>query len=318
MGSVTPPASSVTIAVLTFRRPDDLDQVLPALIEQARAVSDLAAVRVLVVDNAPDASARAAVAARATLTTDIPVVYVSETTPGIAAGRNRALAESAESGLLVFIDDDERPSPGWLRSLLETRHASGAEAVVGPVVSEFAHTPDPWITAGEFFVRRRLPTGTSVDVAATNNLLLDLAFVRRHSLAFDAGLGSFGGEDTLFTRQIVALGGTILWCSEAQVTDVVPPSRLTRRWVILRAFSSGNGWSLTSLLLTSGVRRRAVLRCVLTAKGAVRIAGGVARLVVGVASASMRERAKGVRTIARGAGMISGAVGYAYQEYARP
>ncbi|WP_344794204.1 glycosyltransferase family 2 protein [Frondihabitans peucedani] len=328
---MTPPEPTVTIAVLTFRRPDDLPVVLPALVDQARSVAGTARARVLVVDNDPARSAEATVAgiaadiaagiaadtAAGTGYGDIEVAYACERAPGIAAARNRALRESEDSDLLVFIDDDERPSAHWLRELLRTLLDTGASAAVGPVVSEFAVEPDPWIAAGEFFVRRRLPTGTTVDVAATNNLLLDLAFVRRHGLAFDTGLGAFGGEDTLFTRQIVALGGSIVWCAEAVVTDVVPVKRLTRRWVVQRAFSSGNGWSMTSLILTRSPLRRGRLRARLTASGLVRIAGGAVRLSRGTVLRSTRDRAKGVRTIARGAGMVSGAFGYAYQEYRR-
>jgi hypothetical protein len=110
----------------------------------------------------------------------------------------------------VFIDDDEVPSPDWLSSLLKLQAETGATAVVGPVISEYASTPDPWITAGEFFRRRRLPTGTVLDVAATNNLLLDMDQVRALGLDFNAGFGLMGGEDTLFTRQLVQRGGTMV------------------------------------------------------------------------------------------------------------
>lgn len=329
MGTVTPAdptdarfaavlstAAELTIAVLTFRRPDDLREVLPSLVEQAQSVESRIAPRILVVDNDPEASARELVESTAR-TASIPIDYVSEMEKGIAAARNRALTESVRQRILVFLDDDERPSVTWLADLLALHDETGAQAVVGPVVSAFAREPDPWITAGEFFVRRRLATGTAVEVAATNNLLLDLDFVRHHGLSFDRALGVYGGEDTLFTRQIVARGGSILWCAEAEVTDVVPQSRLTRRWVIQRAFSSGNGWSLTSLLLTRGLGSRLRLRLALSGSGVVRVAGGVARLGIGVVTRSMRSRARGVRTMARGAGMVSGAWGYAYQEYRR-
>lgn len=328
MGSVTNasglPSSSttlptLTIAVLTFRRPDDLSAILPALVDQAASVSEQVTARVLVVDNDPAASARAAVetAGADARHQDVQVDYVSETEPGIAVARNRALAESGKSDLLVFIDDDERPSATWLADLLALQRQHGAAAVVGPVVSAFAHEPDPWITAGEFFVRRRLLTGTAVDVAATNNLLLDLSFIRREGLRFDAELAVHGGEDTLFTRQIVARGGLMLWCAEALVTDVVPPSRLTRRWVVLRAFSSGNGWSLTSVMLAPGATARARVRARLTSGGLVRVVGGVARILRGALFGSVAQRARGVRTLARGAGMLGGAWGYRYQEYRR-
>lgn len=311
---------SLTIAVLTFRRPDDLDAVLPQLVEQARTTAPLGiASRVLVVDNDPEGSARDQVARLAADAGDVTVAYSHEAEPGIAAARNRALDDSGDSDLLVFIDDDERPSASWLVDLVRLMLAEGVAATVGPVISEYSITPDPWIVAGRFFDRRRLPTGTEVDVAATNNLLLDLRSIRALRLGFDRSLGTIGRSDTVFTRTIVQNGGRMLWCDEAVVTDVVPPHRLTRQWVVQRAFSSGNGWSLTSLLLTRhiGFGARLALRVRLTAKGVVRLAGGLARVALGTVARSLGQRARGVRTMARGAGMVTGAWGHRYQEYRR-
>jgi succinoglycan biosynthesis protein ExoM len=313
--------TTLTIAVLTYKRPDDLEAVVPLCVEQARATEAFGIrTRVLVVDNDPNASARDAVAKFADADADaagVDVVYTHEPEPGIAAARNRALDASADDDLLVFLDDDERPSETWLTALLALREKEGPTAVVGPVISAYSITPDPWILAGRFFDRRRLPTGTEVDVAATNNLLLDLRDIRRFGLEFERSLGTIGRSDTVFTRRIVSNGGRMLWCDEAVVTDVVPPQRLTRQWVVQRAFSSGNGWSLTSLLLAPGRGLRLALRLRLTGKGLVRLAGGVARLVVGTVARSLGQRARGVRTIARGAGMVSGAWGHRYQEYRR-
>jgi len=333
LGAVTTDPTAprlLTIAVLTFRRPRDLDAVLPALVEQARGVHALGVeARVLVVDNDAAGSGRGRVEAAALAAADpvdgvrpVTVDYVVEATPGIASARNRALAESAESDLLVFIDDDERPSERWLAALLALQAESGAAAVVGPVRSEYEVEPEPFIVEGRFFVRRRLATGTPVDVAATNNLLLDLAVVRRQGLAFDVALGQLGGEDTLFTRSLVAGGGTIVWCAEAVVTDVVPAHRVTRRWVVQRAYSSGNGWSLTSVMLSARGASRLGTRLRLSAKGGVRVVGGLARYALGTVSRplgrrSLGQRARGIRTTARGAGMVAGAWGAGYREYGR-
>ena len=46
------------------------------------------------------------------------------------------------------------------------------------VISEYEHAPEPWISAGRFFQRRRLATGTPLTLAATNNLLLRLPQIR--------------------------------------------------------------------------------------------------------------------------------------------
>jgi hypothetical protein len=308
----------LTIAVLTYRRPVDIAEILPLLVRQAVAnASEQLAVRLLVVDNDPRRGAAEFVRDFAG-TAVVAVDYASEEVPGISSARNRALTESGESDLLVFIDDDERPSDDWLALLLSTWRDCASAAVVGPVMSRFETELDPWIEAGRFFVRSRPSTGTEVQAAATNNLLIDLRFTREHDIRFDLAFGISGGDDTMFTRELIRAGGSIVACDEAVVFDVVPAARATRRWVVLRAMSSGNSWALTSLQLAGSRAARGRARLELTARGGVRILGGAARFGTGVVARRIGQRARGVRTIARGAGMLSGAWGYKYLEYRRP
>lgn len=307
-----------TVAVLTYRRPELLHALLPELLDQAAdACSEWGPVRVLVVDNDPEVAGRPVVAERsAEAPPGVSLVHVHEATRGIAAGRNRALAGAADSELLVFIDDDELPSPGWLAHLLRTREETGAAAVAGTVTSRFPTPLPEWIVAGGFFERRRLPTGTPIDVAATNNLALHLPQVRAAGLAFDARFGLTGGEDTLFTRQLAASGAELVWCAEAVVTDLVPLDRATPRWVVRRAFSSGNSMTRVDLALATSVRARWAARQRAALRGGARVLGGGARWVAGVLVRDLTHRARGVRSFARGAGMVAGALGHGYQEYA--
>ncbi len=323
-GGSTAEAPEVVVAVLTYRRPRDLVEVLPPLLDQAGRLGRPA--RVLVVDNDPGASAAALVAAHA------GAGYVHEPVPGIAAARNRALDHAAGIGarLLVFIDDDERPAPGWLRALVGTWEATGAGAVVGPVVSRFDVEPSPWVAAGRFFERRRPATGTPLAVAATNNIALDLAVLQARGLRFDERFGLSGGSDTLFSRQLHASGATMVWCDEALVLDVVPAARTTARWVLARALRSGNSWARTSLVLAAARERPglalAVAQAGLLVRGGARSLGGAARLVLGVVLAAgpagstdaTALQARGARTLARGLGMLGGAAGWTYREYRRP
>jgi len=299
------------IAVLTFRRPLDLEELLPALVAQAAAVGP--EVHILVVDNDPDAGARGQVKELGRFE---PVAYVHEAEPGISAARNRALSEASAYDLLVFIDDDERPTEAWLAALLATYDAFKPAAVVGPVLSRYDAEPDLWIRAGRFFERRRHSTGTLVPLAATNNLLLDLEQVRALDVTFDARFGLSGGSDSLFTRQLHARGGRMIWCDEAVVIDVVPAERLTRQWVLRRAFRMGNTWSRIALDDTTSVRR-ALVRISLVLRGSARVLGGTARYAAGVLSGQLGARARGLRTAARGAGMVTGSFGSIYSEYGR-
>jgi glycosyltransferase involved in cell wall biosynthesis len=245
------------------------------------------------------------------------VRYVAEAEPGIASARNRALDEAGGSRLLAFIDDDERPHSGWLLRLLEARASTGAAAVAGAVVSEFDGPLDPWVRAGDFFRRRRPPTGTVITVAATNNLLLDLAVVRRHGLRFDGGFGLTGGSDTLFTRQLTAAGGLMVWCDEAVVTDRVPAARMTRDWVLRRAFRSGNSGSRVEMTLATSGWGRTLVRWNAARRGLPRCIGGGAQWAVGRACGRAQLQARGLRTAARGCGMLAGAFGVVYAEYRR-
>lgn len=96
---------AVTIGVPTYRRPELLEALLRTLPSRIAECADLGiAVDVLVVDNDPAGSGRD-VAAGA----DLPVRYVVEPAPGIAAARNRILDECVDRDLVAFIDDDEIP-----------------------------------------------------------------------------------------------------------------------------------------------------------------------------------------------------------------
>lgn len=304
----------VVIAVLTFRRPNDIALALPRLAGQAAGAEFPTGV--LVVDNDPEASARKSVLSAAK-DSPAPIHYVHEPQPGIAAARNRALREAGQARLLVFIDDDETPSEDWLNHLLALYRRTEAAAVVGPVVSAYEAEPDAWVAAGDFFNRRRLPTGSEVDVAATNNLLLDLGRVRALELEFDERFGLSGGSDTLFTRSLVLRGGLMVWCDEAVVVDNVPLSRLTRSWVLRRALRSGNSYSRVSLELARDRIHNAAIRVKLMGPGTLRFAGGTSRYALGVLTQSLPHKAKGSRTAARGLGMMLGAFGYVYSEYRR-
>ena len=154
---------SVTVAVLTFKRPTDIHEALPQLLDQVSRYPGHG--RVLVIDNDAAASAADIVGSF----TEENLTYVVEATPGIAAARNRALAETS-TDLIVFIDDDERPVADWLELLVaEYRKHPGALGVFGLVESSFATEPDPWLVAGRFFERRKPATGSVREVVATNN-----------------------------------------------------------------------------------------------------------------------------------------------------
>ncbi|WP_295574104.1 glycosyltransferase family 2 protein [uncultured Microbacterium sp.] len=305
--------NSLIVAVLTFRRPDQLDAALNALCERVREAADRVEAEILVVDNDPVGSAwEVAQRVRAH-----PVRYVVEGRPGIAAARNRALDEAEGSRLLVFIDDDEIAQPAWLTSLVDTWIQTGADAVQGRLVTSLPLDADPYIAAGGFFDRAIHPSGTPLAAAATYNLLLDLDTVRRLGLRFDEGLGLTGGEDSIFTSLLIRGGGRIVACSDAVAVDPLAPERATRSWVRQRAFSQGTVLQNTRLeLATSGARRFRV-RTFGIVGGMARLAFGLGGDMLGAVSGNIAQRARGERVALRGLGVLARSLGYRHRTYRR-
>lgn len=307
----------ITVAVLTYKRAGFLLSLLSDLEREARMAAALAhgRVRLLVVDNDPEGSGRAGLPSAM----DVELKYVLESRRGISAARNRALRECDHDDVLVFIDDDERPDVAWLSNLLRTWQVTDAAAVAGPVRTKYLGRIDPWVGAGQFVDRshrRYLTTGSPVDEAATNNLLLDLDVIRRIGLKFDESLELSGGEDSLFTRQLTQSGEHIVWCAEAWVTDLRPGARTTKTALLRRAYSFANASVQVRLRLCQGdpigilrVRLSAILL------GLVRVAIGGSIFSCGVLSRRLVWQAKGARLTARGAGIVTAGIGLQFQEY---
>jgi succinoglycan biosynthesis protein ExoM len=301
----------VVVALATFRRPACLERILPEVASQA--MNSAHPTTVLVVDNDPDGGAGPAVQNWA----DRGVRYVHEPAPGISAARNRALAESPEADLLIFVDDDELPLPGWLDHLVSSWLQWGCAAVVGPVRARFEGPATAWVRASGVFDRRVLPTGTKVPGAASNNLLLDLDELRRRGLRFDPEFGISGGSDTRLIHQLVKDGGVVRWCDEAEVLDFIPANRSTRKWVLKRTVRTSNTWSRVALDLAGSPQRRAIERADLTVRGVYRLVRGAAKLLRGILTADLSYRAQGAVDLARAVGMLLGTFGHVENEYRR-
>lgn len=307
-------ARPVLIAVPTYRRNHELEQLLPHLVDQLDGARDLMTdARILVSDNDPAGGAESVVR-DFPATGGVCVDYQRVATPGVAANRNACLAAARDGELVVFIDDDQRPRPDWLRRLLAAWQRTGAEAVAGPTRPTYPHRAAPWIEAGPFHDASYLRRDERMTLSAVTNFLVDIDAVRRLGLEFPQ-MGTRGGEDSWFSAEFVRRGATIVWEPEAVVDEAVPPTRTTPRWVLTR--SLGNG----VIAARQGVRAhgspRIGNRLRWTAGGLVRAAGGGVRVAVGAARRHPATLGGGLHTTMRGAGMTLGAWDVVFDEYAR-
>ncbi len=309
--------SRLTLSVITFKRPDSLTPLLPRLIEQGEDAEIKHGIEfvVSIVDNDPLGSAREAVEA----VEDDRIRYVVEPEPGVSSARNRALAEAADCDYLVFIDDDEIPHPGWLVSLFNTMKKFGVDAVAGPVRTVSEGPLDSWRAASGAHLRvhrAHLRTGDMITRAATNNLLLRLATVRRLGVTFDERFGLTGGEDSFFTGQLDKQGARMVWCAEALVDDVLAPSRNSREYNLQRRFSLSNAGGRVDVLLEDG-HRRFLARGKNIARGAAPMGLGASMVIRSRFGDSLKMRSQGERYIMGGMGVLAAGLGIAATPYRR-
>ncbi len=228
----------VSVIILTFRRPEDLAKALASMSSQR--IHE--AFEVVVVDNAPDGSARAQVEAFAA-TANYPVRYVNETARGISSARNRGLAV-ARGAIVAFLDDDQIAETEWLETMLAAQRRYDADAVFG-WVEPYTSGPAPR-GADLFFepLSRRfgVPSGPVPDALiaklGTNNSLFHTRALRG-SATFDPTFNLTGGEDSAVIKAIAERGGVLVWCKEGRVREHVPPDRLKLGFLLERRFSSG-------------------------------------------------------------------------------
>ncbi|MGO4955898.1 glycosyltransferase family 2 protein [Luteococcus sp. Sow4_B9] len=315
MDSTTANLGSLVLAVLTYRRNELLAAVLPELSEQvAQAVQAGWRAELLVVDNSPEGQARSVVEAA-----QLPVLmrYVNETTPGLSAARNRALHEAAGARLLAFIDDDEHPGERWLLNLVDTWRETGAQAVTGPVRSDPVKPVDDWIRATGLFDRVTAGTGDVRSGTATNNLLLDMDFIRCQKVQFDPRFGLTGGEDSKFGQDLRRAGGRVVWCDEAEVSEEVPADRLEHAWIEQRLTRFGESW-VRARVIDMKPRPALVFRARTMAKGLARYGRGQVGLWRAVRAGDQRAAGRAAAERAGGLGLVRGAGGLNREEYGRP
>jgi glycosyltransferase involved in cell wall biosynthesis len=121
--SEVPSLPSVTVAVCTRDRPDDIKRCLESLMQLPDDGQEI-----LVVDNCPSTDATFHIVK------DFPVVrYIREDRPGSSAARNRALKEASHE-IVAFTDDDAAPETGWLRALVRNFEDPRVLCVTGQVM----------------------------------------------------------------------------------------------------------------------------------------------------------------------------------------
>lgn len=224
----------IDICICTYHRPAILDTLKGVAALEAR---DTFAMRVIVADNAAEPEARPSICAAAD-TLGLELLYVHAPARNISIARNACLA-AAQADWIAFLDDDECPSPAWLKELFGEASRGGWDAVLGPVEAIYPNETAAWLRAGDFHSTRPVWVRGTIETGYTGNVLLRRELIARHGLDFRLELGRSGGEDLDFFYRLRDAGGRIGYAPGAVVREPVPPNRASLTYLLRRSFRRG-------------------------------------------------------------------------------
>jgi GT2 family glycosyltransferase len=187
--------------------------------------------------------------------------------PGLCAARNRALGVAAGS-VVIFLDDDAIPRPGWLQAIVQPFEDPAVGAVGGPVSLRFTAPPPPWLTEplrGYLTANDLGPDPTEIQyTVGMQQFPRGANMAVRRAAAIEAG-----GFRAMFERRgrrlrsndeldlcyrLQARGWRLGYAPEAAVDHVVLAERLHPEWFLRRFSAQGTSDALFQLA-NRGLRR---------------------------------------------------------------
>ncbi len=235
---------TVSVIICTRNRVAQLERAVVAVLDQLPASGEL-----LVVDSA--STEAAAIDAARRLASDPRVRLVELEVAGLSAARN-AGAAAASGALLVYLDDDAVPSPGWLEALVAAFDDPAVAIAGGPILPAWeGPAPDeerlPSAYRGYLGILDR--GGDDHDLAPDDGPWGGNYAIRATVLTavggFDESLGvspdaAIGGEEVAVSEHVAANGlGRAAYIAAAAVQHDTPVERLERGYLLGRAFKSG-------------------------------------------------------------------------------
>lgn len=187
---------------------------------------------------------------------------VTEDGPGVSYARNRGIAETS-APLLVFIDDDERINPGFLRAYADFFDAH-PDAVVagGRIIAEYVTGRPAWLSKyTEMPIANPMDFGDAVRpfpagrVPGGGNMAFRRSAALRYG-GFDPSLGRVGrmlivGEENDFFERLMRGGETCWYVPGAVMWHIIPPEKLTESYFRRLCYNVG-----VSQRLRAGMYRR--------------------------------------------------------------
>ena len=214
----------LTVIIPTYRRPEGVKRAVTSVLQQEGV--DGSILNVLVVDNDPEASARSVI--EGFQGSNIPVRYCHEPNPGVANARNAAI-ESAQTELVIFLDDDQSAPPHWVSSFLDLFEQHQPIISFGPVETVLPESVTRHVTYLKAFFSRKGPEKSGVyrTYYGCGNSMFDLSRLDTDAPLFETKYNETGGEDDNLFDKYARKGHSFGWAHDAWVNEHVPIQRAT-------------------------------------------------------------------------------------------
>ncbi len=298
------------ICICTFRRPAGLLRLLRSL-EALQTTKDAS---IIVADNDPDGLQGFNLCL--SLQHDnyrwpLSAFVVRER--GLPSVRN-AIHEKAFSDpstdFVAMLDDDETVEPQWLDAMLDMQSRTGADIVGGAVIPQFETAPKPWMVKSKAYRRDEVTDGLVRELYGECNIFISRKILDRFPLPFfDPKLSLTGAHEVLFFRQAKQRGVTFARASRARAFEHYPSTRMTIRWVMLRAYRVGN--SLIMVKRSLKLPARAWILDFMKISAAL----AVFPFEFLAFAFSPSRRVDALCRLSRAAGKIGALLGHEYEEY---
>jgi cellulose synthase/poly-beta-1,6-N-acetylglucosamine synthase-like glycosyltransferase len=243
------PSTSVIICCYTMQRWSHLAEAVAEVDRQARG-----AAQILVCVDHNDAMLQKARA-------ELPQARVIENTHdrGLSGARNCAV-NHASGEVLVFLDDDAVPTPGWLRAVLAPFTRPSVAAVGGAASPAWPSLRPGWFPREFDWVVGCTYLGLPTAQAPVRNVMgCNMAFRRdvfEGGLRFSTSIGRTGDdlagcEETELCIQLRQLWPEweVVFEPRAVVRHVVPPSRCSWTYFAKRCYAEGRSKARVSALV---------------------------------------------------------------------
>jgi GT2 family glycosyltransferase len=236
----------LTVFIATHNGAATLPRVLAAY---TKLIAPSGAWKLVLIDNVSDDTSGAIAQSFAGR---LPLVLRREARRGKNRALNSGLCELA-GDLAVFSDDDTVPEPDWLVRLRTAADQHQAYGIFGGrIVPRWDIEPDEWIrewvpAAPVFSATEATRTDGPCEptkIWGPNMAIRAECFARGHR--FDERIGpdgsaiyAMGGETELTLRLAIAEQIECWHCTDARVHHIITARKMTRGWILQRAFNLG-------------------------------------------------------------------------------